>query len=179
MNNNELNNFEKWVIKKRSIWFHIIIGYLSCFIWLIIYFYCKYKSDKINKEKEEKLKQQKEELTRRKNRKKTELIFNKKLKVSETSHPSRQKLLKVIYTILENNDTPDISASISNKSIDFFYCDIDDDLMDDQPIGILKDDCCSELKKYYDSPDYDVFMDYEVEQNDDFYSLYVTIKVYN
>lgn len=181
MNNssNELNSFEKWVVKKRSIWFHIIVGYLSCFIWLIIYFYCKYKSDKIIREKEEKLQREKEEIAKRKSRKKTELVFDKRIKVRETSHPSRQKLLKVIYTILENSDTPDISASIGNKSIELFYCDIDDDLSDDHPIGVIKEDFCSEIKKYYDSPDYDVFMDYEVEQDDDIYNLYAIIKIYN
>lgn len=51
----ELNNFEKWVLKKRSIWFHILVSYFTCFIWTIIYFVCKskqktiYNSSSLNK----------------------------------------------------------------------------------------------------------------------------------
>lgn len=178
MNKNELNDFELWVLKKRSIWFHIIVGYLTCFVWVVIYFYCKIKSDRINKIKIEKLKQEKEELLKRKNREKTKLIFDKRLKVLETSHPKRQKILKIIYTILENNDTPNILASISNKSIDLFYCDIDDDFNEEQPIGIIKE-YVNEIKQYYDNPDYEVKLDYEIEEKNEFYSLYVIIKIYN
>lgn len=32
---------KEWILKKRSIWFHIIVTYFTCGIWLIIYFYCK------------------------------------------------------------------------------------------------------------------------------------------
>lgn len=35
-----------WVLKKRSIWFHIIITYFTGGIWLIIYFYYKNKHNK-------------------------------------------------------------------------------------------------------------------------------------
>ena len=34
---------QEWVLKKRSIWFHIIITYFTCGIWAIIYFYFKQK----------------------------------------------------------------------------------------------------------------------------------------
>ncbi len=32
-----INNFEKFVLKKRSIWFHIIVGYFTAFTWNIIW----------------------------------------------------------------------------------------------------------------------------------------------
>lgn len=34
---------QEWVLKKRSIWFHIIITYFTCGIWAIIYFCFKQK----------------------------------------------------------------------------------------------------------------------------------------
>lgn len=40
---------KKWILKKRSIWFHIILTYFTCGIWAIVYFYCKLK----HKNKEE------------------------------------------------------------------------------------------------------------------------------
>lgn len=35
---------EKFILKKRSIWFHIIVTYFTCGIWAIIYLYFKYKN---------------------------------------------------------------------------------------------------------------------------------------
>lgn len=33
-----------FVLKKRSVWFHIIVTYFTCGIWAIIYLYFKYKN---------------------------------------------------------------------------------------------------------------------------------------
>ena len=38
-----MSNFDKFVLKKRSVWFHIIVGYLTLGIWVIIYFSTKNK----------------------------------------------------------------------------------------------------------------------------------------
>lgn len=39
---------KNWILKKRSIWFHIILTYFTCGIWAIVYFYCKYTNkDKV------------------------------------------------------------------------------------------------------------------------------------
>lgn len=35
---------KEFVLKKRSIWFHIIVTYFTCGIWAIIYLYFKYKN---------------------------------------------------------------------------------------------------------------------------------------
>lgn len=35
---------EKFILKKRSIWFHIIVTYFTCGIWAIIYLYFKFKN---------------------------------------------------------------------------------------------------------------------------------------
>lgn len=35
---------KEFVLKKRSVWFHIIVTYFTCGIWAIIYFYFKYKN---------------------------------------------------------------------------------------------------------------------------------------
>lgn len=42
---------KEFVLKKRSVWFHIIVTYFTCGIWAIIYLYFKYKnsSKKTNK----------------------------------------------------------------------------------------------------------------------------------
>lgn len=39
---------KEFVLKKRSVWFHIIVTYFTCGIWAIIYLYFKYKNS--NKE---------------------------------------------------------------------------------------------------------------------------------
>ena len=35
---------KEFVLKKRSVWFHIIVTYFTCGIWAIIYLYFKYKN---------------------------------------------------------------------------------------------------------------------------------------
>jgi len=37
---------EKFILKKRSIWFHIIVTYFTVGIWAILYFYFKNKNSK-------------------------------------------------------------------------------------------------------------------------------------
>ena len=37
---------ENFILKKRSIWFHIIVTYFTCGIWAIIYFSFKFKNSK-------------------------------------------------------------------------------------------------------------------------------------
>lgn len=172
----ELNNFEEWVLKKRSIWFHIIVGYFTAFIWTFIYFYCKFQKNKKIKQKEDLLKLEKQDIENRLNRTKTTLVFNKKLKVVETSHPKRQKALKDIKFIMEHDDTPEISVSIDKKALSLFYCDIDSNK--EQPIGVVYE-YISDIYNYYSNPDYKVITEYEIEKEEDIYNLYVKIKIYN
>ena len=41
---------KEFILKKRSIWFHIIVTYFTCGIWAIVYFYNKnkYKNEQIH-----------------------------------------------------------------------------------------------------------------------------------
>ena len=176
MNDIQLSNFEKWVLKKRSIWFHIIVSYFTAFIWTIIYFVCKLNAQQKLKAEKIELENKYKDIIERENREKTTLIFDKSLKVSETSHPKRQKALKDIYFILEHGDTPDISANINDYCIELSYQEIDSNK--EQAIGIVYD-YATEIKKYYDSPDYAVITDFEVEKENDVYNLYFKIKIYN
>lgn len=37
-----MNDIRNWILKKRSIWFHIIVGLLTYGIWICIYIFAKY-----------------------------------------------------------------------------------------------------------------------------------------
>lgn len=62
--------FEKIILKKRSVWCHIILTYFTLGIWLIIYFRCKkkkihseeIKSNQLKIEEEEKLKERQKQI---------------------------------------------------------------------------------------------------------------------
>lgn len=58
MKNKIYEKYNKFILKKRSIWFHLIIGYLTIGIWAVIYFLFKkeYKNREIEKDNLEKLK---------------------------------------------------------------------------------------------------------------------------
>ena len=47
----KLNSFEDWVLKQKM-WVHVILSLCTYFIWIFVYLYCKYKDNKIKKEKE-------------------------------------------------------------------------------------------------------------------------------
>lgn len=86
LNNTELSNIEKWVLKKRSIWFHIIVGYFSGFLWTILYFYCKYRSNTIEEQKN---------LEKNSNIKMT-ISFNDNYKRNEKSLYKKNKTRKMV-----------------------------------------------------------------------------------
>lgn len=41
-----MNRFTKWILKERNVWFHIILGFFTGFVWNIVYCYCKYCNHK-------------------------------------------------------------------------------------------------------------------------------------
>lgn len=54
-----MNNWELFILKKRSIWFHIIVGYLTAGLWVIVYFVTNYNyNKKLKKEAIAKLKEE-------------------------------------------------------------------------------------------------------------------------
>jgi|GEM_PF-1059646 len=63
------------ILKKRNIWFHIIVGYLSCGIWAIVYFYYKNKD---NKDKQTELKKKQMEIENMKK----DILKNTKISIS-------------------------------------------------------------------------------------------------
>ena len=187
MNKNKLNKFEKWVVNQKTS-VHVVLAILTYFIWIFVYIYCKNKSNKIQKleteriqnEKIAKEKQEEEErldYVRRISREKNNLIFDEKIKVKETSHPKRQKLLKDIDFIANHGDIPNISIDFEMHCATIYYNEIDS--KDEKEIGCFYD-YVGELYDYNISPDYNIKIEFETSKEDDgAYVLYCIIKVYN
>lgn len=182
MNKYELSRFENWVLKQK-IWITVLLSLFTYFIWFFIFLYCKYRENEVNKNiilKNEKMEKSKhyddeEDMKKRINRKKDKLILHKIIKVSDTSHSERQKILKEIDFIVNHGDSPNISIDIKKTYIDIYYCEIDSE--NEKQIGTVNN--VNDFIQYFHNIDYDVKFNFKIEHEKDAYVLYFEINIYN
>lgn len=93
---------KNWILKKRSIWFHIILTYFTCGIWAIVYFYCKYT----NKDKVELYMHQTNYSPFTNNN--FEILSKIEKKYSNVLHKHYQNIEKInmLYTVINNLALP-------------------------------------------------------------------------
>lgn len=89
---------KEWILKKRSVWFHLIVGYLTGGIWLIIFgiaYFSKRKKENNS-----------EELERKNIIQEKKIVYNKEIKIAGTSFHQKELQQIVRKGLNEHYITP-------------------------------------------------------------------------